>query len=550
MRASISTHDALVALLGAAAVAVPASQGGGYFPPSWGWSAFGLLLAAALGLSLRGRVEVSVLQWALLAGMAAVLLWTAVSTTWSDSVPRTVDEVERTLIYLAAIGAVTFVVTADRVAYLLGGGLASIIGVSAYAVAHDPSGHSQLRPLSGPLGYWNALGILDAIGVLLALGFAASTRLPCALRIGALAFVPLLATTLYLTYSRGSLAALGAGLLVLVVCHPRVSGRRLRLGVAVVTVTAVAALATGLALTGGVGGLLGKTYRAFNSPPSSGGKPSQSLVSLSGNFRSKYWRVAWDEYAAHPWLGSGAGTFDLYWDRDRATIYGARDAHNLYLETLAEQGPAGLILLLATLALPFLGLRGGRPDPLTAAAAGAYLAFLLHGLVDWDWEMPAVTVAALLCGSALLARPAGRRALASPTRWIGLGVLVALAIFTAISWRGHLEAAASADAAGQGRYRAALAAAHSSARWMPWDSEPWRLSGGIELALEHRRAARADFRTAIKKDPHDWFLWFELARASSGRTRRDALRRARELNPIGVQARSAELSVAATGTSG
>ena len=538
MRARIPRDDALVAVLGAATVAVPASQGGGYFPTAWGWSAFGLLLAAALGLAFRTRVDVGVLQWALLAGMGSVLLWTALSTAWTDSVPRTVDEVERTLIYVAAVGAVTFVVSAEKVAYLLGGALAAVVGVSAYALAHDPTGHSQVQPLSGPLGYWNALGILDAIGVLLALGFAGSPRLPQAVRITALATVPLLATTLYLTYSRGSLAALGAGLLVLALCHPWMSRRRLRLGAAVLAVAALVAFGAALALTGGAGQLLGKTYRAFNSPPASGGKTSQSLVSLSGNFRSKYWRVAWDEYRAHAWLGSGAGTFDLYWDRDRATIYGARDAHNLYLETLSELGPIGLVLLLATVALPFLGLRGGRPDPLIAAAAGAYLAFLLHAVVDWDWEMPAVTVSALLCGSALvLAQASGRRALHTLTRWIGLAVLGALAVFTAIAWRGHLKAAASEDAATQGRYRIALADAHSASRLMPWDSEPWRLLGGIHLALNDLGAARADFRTAVAKDPRDWFLWYELAHASKGTARQRALARAKSLNPIGVEAR-------------
>ena len=538
MRTSIPRNHLLVAALGAATIAVPASQGGAFFPPAWGWSAFGLLLAAALGLAFRTRVDVGPLQWALLAGMGSVLLWTALSTAWTDSVPRTVDEVERTLIYVSAIGAVMFVVSAEQVAYLLGGALAAVVGVSAYALAHDPSGHSQVQPLSGPLGYWNALGILDAIGLLLALGFAASIRLPRVVRIAALATVPLLATTLYLTYSRGSLAALGAGLLVLALSHPSVSRRRLRLGAAVLTVAVLTALGAALAITGGAGQLFGKTYRAFNSPPSSGGKASQRLVSLSGNFRSKYWRVAWDEYTAHPWLGSGAGTFDLYWDRDRATIYGARDAHNLYLETLSELGPIGLALLLATLAVPFLGLRGGRPDPLVAAAAGGYLAFLLHALVDWDWEMPAVTVAGLLCGSALLlARPAGRRALPPLTRWIGLAVLAALAIFTAIAWRGHLKAAASEDAATQGNYRTALADAHSASRLMPWDSEPWRLLGGVQLALKHLDAARADFRTAIAKDPRDWYLWYELARASKGTARQRALARAKSLNPIGVEAR-------------
>jgi O-Antigen ligase len=536
---TVARYDAVVAVLGAAALAVPASQGGAYFPPAWGWSAFGLSLAAALALSFRTRVDVGALQWAWLAGMAAVLLWTALSTVWSDSVPRTVDEVERTLIYVAAIGAVMFVVSAEKVAYLLGGALAAVVGVSAYALVHDPTGHDQINPLSGPLGYWNALGILDAMGLLLAVGFAFSTRLPRSLRIGALATLPVLAATLYLTYSRGSLAALAAGLLVFALCHPWLSGRRLRLTAAVLTVVAVAGLGTALALTGGAGRLLGKTYRAFNSPPSSSGQPSQRLLTLSGNFRSKYWRVAWDEYTAHPWLGSGAGTFDLYWDRDRATIYGARDAHNLYLETLAELGPLGLTLLLATVVIPLLGLRGSRPDPLVASAAGAYLAFLLHAVVDWDWEMPAVTITGILCGSALLlARRSGRRLLPPLTRWIGLAALAVVAIFTAIAWRGHLEAAASTDAATQGRYRAALAEAHTASRLMPWDSEPWRLEGGVELALRHLGAARADFRTAIAKDPRDWYLWYELARASKGSAKQRALARAKALNPIGVEARS------------
>jgi hypothetical protein len=534
----IPGQDAIVAfLLGAAAVAVPASQGGAYFPPTWGWSAFGLLLAAALALAFRTQIEVSVLQWTLLAGIGSVLLWTGVSAAWSDSVPRTAEEAQRTLIYVAAITAVTFVVSVENVAYLLGGVLAAVVGVSAYALLQDPSGHSQIHPLSGPLGYWNALGILNAIGLLLALGFALSARLPRALRIGALVTLPLLATVLYLTYSRGSMAALVGGLLLFALCHSWVSGRKLRLGAAVLAAAALAALGTALVLTGGASRLVGKTYDAFSSPPAANGQPSQRLLTLSGNFRSKYWRVAWNEYSAHPWLGSGAGTYDLYWNRYRQTIYGARDAHNVYLETLAELGPVGLALLVATLALPFLGLRGSRRDPLLAAAAGAYLAFLLQAGVDWDWEMPAVTIAGFLCGAALLLPRPRTRSLPPPMRWIALAALAALGILTAIAWRGNLESAASADAAAHGRFQTALAEAHTAARLMPWDSEPWRLRGGVQLALGQLRGARADFRAAIAKDPNDWYLWYELARASTGRPRQRALARARSLNPIGVMAR-------------
>lgn len=522
------------ALLGAAAVAVPASQQGAYFPPAWGWSAFGLLLAAALGLAFRARVEVSVLQWAQLAGLGSFLLWTALSTAWSDSVPRTVDEVERSLVYVAAIGAVMFVVSAETVAYLLGGVVAAVVGVSAYALLHEPSGHDQLDPLSGPLGYWNALGILDALSLLLALGFVLSPRLPRAARIGAFVALPVLAATLYLTYSRGSMAALGVGLLMFALCHPWMSGPRRRLAAAVLGAAAVAALVAALALTGGTGGLVGKTYAAFRSPPAPRGQPSQRLLTLSGNFRPKYWSVAWTEYRSHPWLGSGAGTFDLYWDHYRETSYGARDAHNLYLETLAEMGPVGLLVLAVTLLLPFGALRGRR-DSVFAGAAAAYLVYLLHAAVDWDWEMPAVTIAGLLCGGALTVAGPGRRTLASPSRWVALATVAALGTFAAIAWRGNQQKAASTDHAAHGHYRAALAEAHTAARLLPWDSEPWTLLGVVQLAGGNRRAARADLRTAVAKDPHDWYPWYELARASTGRSRRSALGRATSLNPIGIR---------------
>ena len=35
------------------------------------------------------------------------------------------------------------------------------------------------------------------------------------------------------------------------------------------------------------------------------------------------------------------------------------------------------------------------------AAAGAYAAFLVHAGLDWDWELPAVVVAALCCAAAV-----------------------------------------------------------------------------------------------------------------------------------------------------
>lgn len=529
----VPRKDGLAAfLLGAVAVGAPASQQGAYFPPAWGWSAFGLLLAAALGIAFRARIAVGVLQWCLLAGLGCVLAWTASSSLWSDSVPRTVAEVERTLIYVAAIAALLFLVSAETVPYLLGGILAATVVISADALANDPSGHHNGNPLSGPLGYWNALGILDAIGVLLALGFLLSPQRPRLVRLGSLLSVLLLATTLYLTQSRGALLALGAGALVFTFSHPWVSGRNMRLTAGVVAAVALIALGTGLVVTGGPGALIGKTSSAFRSPPAPNGQRSERLLTLSGNFRPQYWRVAWLEYRSHPWLGSGAGTYDLYWDRYRRTIYGARDAHNLYLETLAELGPVGLVLLVVTLALPLLGLGMARRDSVLAAGAGAYVAFLVHAAIDWDWEMPAVIVAGLLCGGTLALARSRDRILSPPTRWMALAALAVLGTFTVVTWRANAAASATADAVTRGRNEKALSQARIAAHWAPWDSQPWRLLGEVELALGNPRNAHKDFRTAIDKDPRDWYLWYDLARASRGAPRQRALAQAARLNPI------------------
>src|SRR5256714_893745 len=107
-----------------------------------------------------------------------------------------------------------------------------------------------------------------------------------------------------------------------------------------------------------------------------------------------------------PVLGAGAGPFERSWLLYRPVGSFARDAHSLSLETLAELGPIGLVLLLAALGLPLLVLRGQR-DPMLATAAAGYVAYLIHTGVDWDWELPAVTLCGLICGSGLLlwARP-------------------------------------------------------------------------------------------------------------------------------------------------
>ncbi|MFO7571919.1 MAG: O-antigen ligase family protein, partial [Gaiellaceae bacterium] len=116
--------------------------------------------------------------------------------------------------------------------------------------------------------------------------------------------------------------------------------------------------------------------------------------------RRDYWRAAWDQWQEDPVSGGGAGAFGDFWKRTTGT--GARDAHSLYLETLAELGVIGLILLVAVIVIPIFAAVLARRGSFVPTALAVYTAFLVHAGLDWDWEMPVVTLSGLFCGAALL----------------------------------------------------------------------------------------------------------------------------------------------------
>ena len=66
---------------------------------------------------------------------------------------------------------------------------------------------------------------------------------------------------------------------------------------------------------------------------------------------------------------------------------------------------------------------------------GAYCAFLVHAAVDWDWQLPAVALAGLICGASILvaARPdAARRPLTTRLRSALLEVILPLVVLAVL----------------------------------------------------------------------------------------------------------------------
>jgi hypothetical protein len=290
--------------------------------------------------------------------------------------------------------------------------------------------------------------------------------------------------------------------------------------------------------------IAGDMYDRFNAPPPGGfnGNAAHTgknlnlrLFSLSGNARAGLWRIAWDDYQGHELLGSGAGTYEAYYLQHRTSGLKVRNAHNLYLETLADLGPVGLLLLVAGLVAPLVAGIRGRREPLVPVAFGAFAAFLLHAGADWDWQLTAVTLVALTCAAGMLtSSPSVRRSIDLGARGVRAGMLVAIALVAVVALiglRGNAAASASQRAASEQHWRVAESEARTAVAWEPWSADA-RTELGLALLGEHRDAAAGEaFRAAIARDPRSWQAWLDLARASSGTARQHALAQATRLDP-------------------
>jgi hypothetical protein len=283
---------------------------------------------------------------------------------------------------------------------------------------------------------------------------------------------------------------------------------------------------------------------AFRSPPPAAVDLNDRFRGFGFNGRLEMWGVAWDEVRESPLIGNGAGSYERAWLASRPVEMQVRDAHGLYVETFAELGLVGLLLLSGALLIPIAAGIKARAHPLVPAAFGAYAAYLLHAAVDWDWELSGVTLAALVAGSALVvaARRDMSRAPRPSLRVAGAVVGLAVGAVALGGLVGNSALAASEEARqsrdlAQGQEEARLAAS-----WMPWSSDPWLRLGELQLLGGDRDAARTSLREGISRDAGDWRLWYHLALAADGPERRTALATAKRLNP-----RSDQVDVLAAG---
>jgi O-Antigen ligase len=314
--------------------------------------------------------------------------------------------------------------------------------------------------LEQPLTYWNAMGELAALGFVLSARVAGDEERPRAMRAAAAAAAGPLGLGLYLSFSRGALFACVAGLVALVVAAPTreqleavlvsllagalssvaaapfkgltslagsLATRERQGAIVLVLVVLIAGLAASaqwylagrrqgetlrlprragwialVMICAGLAVAIVVGSKETASRPLSAG--ASRYVTLQSN-RYAYWRVAFKAFEQEPLRGVGAGGWAVWWLRYRPFDDFAQDAHSLPLQTLAELGLVGIVFLGAFFV--GIGLAARRAyllaPGLAAGPLAGFVTYAAHAPLDWDWQMPAVTLVGIVLAGELLA---------------------------------------------------------------------------------------------------------------------------------------------------
>jgi hypothetical protein len=439
------------------------------------------LVAVALILA-PGSLPRSGNAWLAVGGLVLFGGWTLLSMIWAPIAGSAYHAGQLVFLYAGVLLAAVLLLRDPRaqrgVEPALAAGALIVIGYGLMGrllpgVLHFARSSSAEGRLEQPLTYWNAMGELAALGLVLSMRLAGDVRRPAALRTAAVAGSVPLALGLYLSFSRGALFAFAAGLVALIVAAPRreqleaivvaiaggaiasavaspfggvtklmgALGTRERQGaieLAVLVVITFAAavvhrrlvrqgssravrlprraawIATAVICAGLAVAIVVGSKEGTNSPANTG---ATRLATLQSN-RYAYWRVGFKAFAAEPVRGVGAGGWAVWWLRYRTVDEFAQDAHSLPVQTLAELGLVGIVLLGSS----FVGIglaarRAYRAAPgLTAGPLAGLVVYAAHAPLDWDWQMPAVTIVALVLAGLTISLAEDRPRVEAPER--------------------------------------------------------------------------------------------------------------------------------------
>jgi tetratricopeptide (TPR) repeat protein len=280
-----------------------------------------------------------------------------------------------------------------------------------------------------------------------------------------------------------------------------------------------------------------------------GYSPDVKRSRFEGSFASdryQEWTIAWKEFVAHPITGIGADNYQAaFYLRRGDSDHHPRYPHSLPLRLLSQLGIVGSALFAGFVACALLcGIRRRRlsneiAGGAVAAAIAVFAYWVLHGSVDWFWEIPALAAPALgFLGLAASPAPGPTGVTPSPIRrratyWAAAaGALSAVALV--LPWLS--QAYENAGAAGWRRDTTqAYARFERAAELNPLMADPLLVKGSIALQQRNLLVARDALTRAEEREPKNWYIHFQLALAEAVADRQPSARlhivRAAELNP-------------------
>jgi O-antigen ligase len=288
-----------------------------------------------------------------------------------------------------------------------------------------------------------------------------------------------------------------------------------------------------------------RAWTSFTTTRTAPAEGTNFSAGLSGT-RYDLWRVALLEIRDEPVLGVGVDNFAVDYLRERRSVDEPSYPHSIVLRVVAQTGVIGALLLVAFLvsvALVFVRTRRGierdarELHGLALVVAGYWL---VHGSVDWFWEIPVLAGLAFVCFG-IAARAGGARSeearMSEKPRFASAVAvpLLAVALITLVPpW---LSAKQTARAASTWRESPADAFGRlrDASDLNPLSDEPDLIAGAIASRIGDVSRMEASFRRALERNPLNWYAHLELAVAQALQGRGEAAKRqlqqARELNP-------------------
>jgi hypothetical protein len=179
-----------------------------------------------------------------------------------------------------------------------------------------------------------------------------------------------------------------------------------------------------------------------------------------------------------------------------------------------------------------------------AAAFAAVAAWLIHAGIDWDWQMPAVTLWLFMVGGVALAGTGDKGfsfSMPKPGRAaIALG-LVVVAATPALVGLSQAKASASTDAFVGGDCAKAIDEGLKSESWLSVWPQPFEVMGYCDMRAGYAQLSLGAMQSAVDRDPGRWQAHYGLAiaQAKAGIDPRPQAQTALALNPLDSQTQDA-----------